>query len=99
MEKVQSYLAVCETCYVVHTTTQGLKGLSTSAIKNKVALRASVTGSIFMDAVRVSHDALLPKTRGLGSAFSCLNSARFFLPLSHPFRLLLGLQDMVFRGA
>ncbi|KAJ3514752.1 hypothetical protein NLJ89_g2189 [Agrocybe chaxingu] len=56
---------------------KGLKGLSAPAIKNKVALRASVTGSIFMDSVKVSHDALLPKSKGLGSPFSCLNSARF----------------------
>ncbi|RDB25031.1 Glutaryl-CoA dehydrogenase, mitochondrial [Hypsizygus marmoreus] len=56
---------------------KGLKGLSAPPIKNKIALRASLTGSIFMDSVKVSHDALLPKTRGLGSAFSCLNSARF----------------------
>lgn len=56
---------------------KGLKGLSAPAIKNKLALRASLTGSIFMDSVQVSHDALLPKTIGLGSAFSCLNSARY----------------------
>ncbi|KAF8070729.1 glutaryl-CoA dehydrogenase [Lyophyllum atratum] len=56
---------------------KGLKGLSAPPIKNKLALRASLTGSIFMDSVKVSHDALLPKTRGLGSPFSCLNSARF----------------------
>lgn len=56
---------------------KGLKGLSAPPIKNKLALRASVTGSIFMDSVRVPHDALLPKTSGLGSAFSCLNSARY----------------------
>lgn len=54
-----------------------MKGLSAPPIKNKLALRASLTGSIFMDSVRVTHDALLPKSRGLGSAFSCLNSARF----------------------
>ena len=30
-----------------------------------------------MDSVHVSHDALLPKSKGLGSAFSCLNSARY----------------------
>lgn len=56
---------------------KGLKGLTAPAIKNKVALRASLTGSIFMDSVRVSDDAVLPKSRGLGSAFSCLNSARY----------------------
>ncbi|KAL0955858.1 hypothetical protein HGRIS_002060 [Hohenbuehelia grisea] len=56
---------------------KGMKGLEAPAIKNKIALRVSLTGSIFMDKVRVSHDALLPKSKGLGSAFSCLNSARF----------------------
>ncbi|KIK09248.1 hypothetical protein K443DRAFT_671738 [Laccaria amethystina LaAM-08-1] len=56
---------------------KGLKGLTAPAIKNKLALRASLTGSIFMDSVRVSDDALLLKSKGLGSAFSCLNSARY----------------------
>jgi len=37
---------------------QGTRGLSAPAIKNKLALRASLTGSVFMDNVRVSHDAL-----------------------------------------
>lgn len=38
-----------------------------------------------MDNVRVPQDSLLPRTKGLGSAFSCLNSARYVsfpLPLS-----------------
>ncbi|KAJ7169050.1 acyl-CoA dehydrogenase domain-containing protein [Mycena crocata] len=56
---------------------KGAKGLTAPAIKNKIALRVSLTGSVFMDSVRVSHDALLPESRGLGSPFSCLNSARF----------------------
>ncbi|KAJ7594926.1 acyl-CoA dehydrogenase domain-containing protein [Mycena floridula] len=54
-----------------------MKGLSTQPIKNKLALRVSLTGSVFMDRVSVSHDSLLPKSRNLGSAFSCLNSARY----------------------
>jgi len=56
---------------------KGTKGLSAPAIKNKLALRCSTTGSIFMDNVRVGHDSLLPKSKGLGSPFSCLNNARF----------------------
>ena len=56
---------------------KGLKGLSAPAIKNKLALRVSTTGSIFLDSVRVSHDALLPKGAGLSAPFSCLNSARY----------------------
>ncbi|KAG2750863.1 acyl-CoA dehydrogenase NM domain-like protein [Suillus brevipes Sb2] len=55
----------------------GLKGLEAPAIKNKIALRASLTGSIFMDSVRVGHDALLPHGQGLSAPFSCLNSARY----------------------
>ncbi|KIM63985.1 hypothetical protein SCLCIDRAFT_1213799 [Scleroderma citrinum Foug A] len=56
---------------------KGMRGLEAPAIKNKVALRASVTGSIFMDSVKVSHDSLLPKGQGLSAPFSCLNSARY----------------------
>jgi glutaryl-CoA dehydrogenase len=56
-----------------------MKGLAAPAIKNKLALRASLTGSVFMDNVKVPHDQLLPKSIGLGSAFSCLNSARYLL--------------------
>ncbi|KAJ7741501.1 acyl-CoA dehydrogenase domain-containing protein [Mycena olivaceomarginata] len=43
---------------------KGAKGLSAPPIKNKIALRVSLTGSVFMDSVRVSHDALLPKSKG-----------------------------------
>ncbi|KAI0302353.1 acyl-CoA dehydrogenase NM domain-like protein [Multifurca ochricompacta] len=56
---------------------KGLRGLSALKISNKLALRASTTGSIFMDNVKVSLDALMPGAIGLGAAFSCLNSARY----------------------
>lgn len=58
---------------------KGTKGLSAPAIKNKLQLRASVTGSIFMEDVKVKRDeSLLPHARpGLGSPFECLNSARY----------------------
>ncbi|KAG8992791.1 hypothetical protein FRB90_000902 [Tulasnella sp. 427] len=56
---------------------KGMTGLSAPAIKNKLALRASITGSVFMDNVRVSQSSLLPKSLGLGSPFSCLSSARY----------------------
>jgi glutaryl-CoA dehydrogenase len=72
---------------------KGMKGLSAPAIKNKLALRASLTGSIFMDSVRVSHDALLPKSKGLGSPFSCLNNARFGIS----FGVMGALEDCVAR--
>jgi len=56
---------------------QGSPGLTAPPIKHKLALRASITGSIFMEDVKLSPDALLPKSGGLGSPFSCLNNARY----------------------
>ena len=54
-----------------------MDGLTAPQIKNKLALRSSVTGSIFMDSVKAPHSALLPLGKGLGAPFSCLNSARY----------------------
>ncbi|KAF8483773.1 acyl-CoA dehydrogenase domain-containing protein [Russula ochroleuca] len=56
---------------------KGMQGLTAPKIDNKLALRVSTTGSIFMDNVKVSLDALMPSAVGLGAAFSCLNSARY----------------------
>jgi glutaryl-CoA dehydrogenase len=51
-------------------------GLSTNKIEGKFSLRASCTGAIFMDDVRVPVENELTVT-GLKGAFSCLNHARF----------------------
>lgn len=56
---------------------KGTKGLRADAIKGKLSLRASVTGSISLDEVEVSEDALLPHAEGLKGPFSCLNKARY----------------------
>ena len=56
---------------------RGAKGFSTPRIEGKFSLRASVTGEIVLEDVRVGEDALLPKAEGLGGPFSCLNRARF----------------------
>lgn len=58
---------------------KGTKGFSCPAIKNKTMLRASVTGSIFLEDVRVKRDeSLLPHAKpGLGAPFECLNNARY----------------------
>jgi glutaryl-CoA dehydrogenase len=56
---------------------RGMRGLSTPRIDGKFSLRASTTGSIVMDGVRVPASAMLPGARGLAGPFSCLNSARF----------------------
>jgi len=54
-----------------------MNGLTAPQIKNKLALRSSATGSIFMDSVKAPYSALLPHGKGLGAPFSCLNSARY----------------------
>jgi glutaryl-CoA dehydrogenase len=49
-----------------------MKGLSAPKIGNKLALRASVTGSIVMEDVSVPTDNLLPGVEGLKGPFGCL---------------------------
>jgi glutaryl-CoA dehydrogenase len=56
---------------------KGMKGLTASKIKGKLSLRASITGDISMDSVRVPLSNVFPKVKGLKGPFSCLNSARF----------------------
>ena len=54
-----------------------LKGLSTPSIEGKFALRASITGQIFLDNVKVSKDKILPGVQSFRGPFSCLNMARY----------------------
>ena len=53
------------------------KGLSTPLIKGKFALRASVTGQIFLDNVFVPKEKMLPDVQSFRGPFSCLNMARY----------------------
>jgi len=53
------------------------KGVTLPETHHKMSLRASVTGEIVLDDVRVPDSAMLPGTKGLGSALACLNQARF----------------------
>ena len=55
----------------------GSKGYSAPEQHHKMSLRASRTGEIALEEVRVPKDALLPGSKGLGSPLSCLNQARF----------------------
>ncbi|KWU44393.1 acyl-CoA dehydrogenase domain-containing protein [Rhodotorula sp. JG-1b] len=55
---------------------KGMKGLTAPPIKHKTALRASITGSIFMDEVPVPASQML-NVEGLKGPFSCLNNARY----------------------
>jgi glutaryl-CoA dehydrogenase len=56
---------------------KGMKGLSAPKIEGKFSLRASITGEIVMDEVRVGEEALLPNVKGLKGPFGCLNRARY----------------------
>ena len=56
---------------------KGMQGLSAPKIEGKISLRASTTGMIMMDEVKVGADALLPDVQGLKGPFGCLNRARY----------------------
>ncbi len=56
---------------------KGMKGLSANTINGKLSLKASTTGDIFMDNVRVPKSHMFPIVKGLAGPFSCLNNARF----------------------
>ncbi|BCL15352.1 glutaryl-CoA dehydrogenase [Micromonospora sagamiensis] len=51
-------------------------GVTTREIRRKMSLRASVTGEISLDDVRLPADALLPEAAGLKAPLSCLTEAR-----------------------
>lgn len=56
---------------------KGMKGLTAPKIEGKFSLRASCTGMISLSDVSVPEENMLPKARGLGGPFSCLNKARY----------------------
>uniref|UniRef100_A0A2S2NMY8 glutaryl-CoA dehydrogenase (ETF) n=1 Tax=Schizaphis graminum TaxID=13262 RepID=A0A2S2NMY8_SCHGA len=56
---------------------RGTVGLSTAVIPGKMSLRASSTGSVYMDNCVVPEDSLLPGVSGMGGPFGCLNHARY----------------------
>ncbi|MBY8337185.1 acyl-CoA dehydrogenase [Alteriqipengyuania sp. NZ-12B] len=56
---------------------KGMEGLSAPKIEGKISLRASTTGMIMMDEVRVPASAMFPEVQGLKGPFSCLNRARY----------------------
>lgn len=56
---------------------RGAQGFSTPETHNKWSLRASVTGELVFNDVRIEEDQLLPGVRGLRGPLSCLSSARY----------------------
>lgn len=56
---------------------RGMDGFSTPETHNKWSLRASSTGELIFDNVKVPKENLLPNKSGLGAPLGCLDSARF----------------------
>ena len=56
---------------------RGMAGFTTPEIHNKWSLRASVTGELVFDNVRIPKENVLPNVEGLKGPLSCLDSARF----------------------
>jgi len=53
------------------------KGLDTKILQGKFALRASITGQIFMSDLFIPDDHVLPLAQSFRGPFSCLNMARY----------------------
>ena len=56
---------------------KGMKGFSAPETHGKWSLRASCTGELVFDNVKVPKENLLPNKSGLGAPLGCLDSARF----------------------
>ncbi len=56
---------------------RGMEGFSTPEIHNKWSLRASITGELVFDNVRIPKANLLPNVDGLSGPLGCLDSARY----------------------
>ena len=56
---------------------RGMEGFSTPTMHGKWSLRASDTGELIFDNVRVPKSHILPGRDGLGAPLSCLDSARY----------------------
>tara|TARA_B100000780_G_C21102879_1_gene445168 strand:- start:268 stop:1446 length:1179 start_codon:yes stop_codon:yes gene_type:complete len=56
---------------------RGMEGFSTPTMKGKWSLRASDTGELIFDNVRVPKANILTEKSGLGAPLGCLDSARY----------------------
>jgi glutaryl-CoA dehydrogenase len=56
---------------------RGMEGFSTPETHNKWSLRASATGELVFDNVKVPKENLLPGVSGLKGPLGCLNQARY----------------------
>jgi glutaryl-CoA dehydrogenase len=56
---------------------RGMEGFSTPETHSKWSLRASATGELVFDNVKVPKENIFPTVKGLKGPLSCLNSARY----------------------
>lgn len=56
---------------------RGMEGFTTPTMHGKWSLRASDTGELIFDNVKVPKENLLPNKSGLGAPLGCLDSARY----------------------
>ena len=56
---------------------RGMEGFTTPETHNKWSLRASATGELIFDNVKIPKENLLPGKSGLGAPMMCLDSARY----------------------
>ena len=56
---------------------RGMEGFTTPETHSKWSLRASATGELIFDNVKVPKENLLPNKSGLGAPLGCLDSARY----------------------
>ena len=56
---------------------RGMEGFSTPETHNKWSLRASATGELIFDNVKIPKENILPNKDGLGAPLMCLDSARY----------------------
>jgi len=56
---------------------RGMKGFTTPEIHGKLSLRASITGELVFEDVRIPKANILPNIEGLKGPLSCLSKARY----------------------
>lgn len=56
---------------------KGMEGFTAPEIRNKWSLRASLTGELVFDRVKIPQENILPNIKGIKGPLMCLNSARY----------------------
>jgi len=77
MSDVAVVWARCDDGVVGFLVERGTPGFSTNTIHGKYSLRASDTGELVFDDVRLPESSRLPDAKGLKAPLACLNQARY----------------------